>query len=154
MSKASVKEHKSPYQLRREELGLTREEAETAAKEAKIKLEIVEETSKTVEAGYIVKQETESDTEVNAGDTVKVYISIGTGIEQVVVTSVLYKDEATAKQTLEGIGLVVEVEYAEDNESLCRLGKDLQPGQNIYKSPSEEQGQVCLQAHPRRNLYQ
>ena len=27
MSKASVKEHKSPYQLRREELGLTREEA-------------------------------------------------------------------------------------------------------------------------------
>ena len=27
MSKASVKEHKSPYQLRREELRLTREEA-------------------------------------------------------------------------------------------------------------------------------
>ena len=96
--------------------GMTREEAETAAKDAKINLEIIEETSKTVEAGYIIKQETEPDTEVNAGDTVKVYLSIGTGIEQVVVTSVLYKDEATAKQTLEGLGLVVEVEYDKDEE--------------------------------------
>ncbi|MBQ2835349.1 MAG: Stk1 family PASTA domain-containing Ser/Thr kinase [Clostridia bacterium] len=96
--------------------GLTKEEAETTAKEAKIKLEIIEEISKTVEAGYIVKQETEPDTEVNAGDTVKVYLSIGTGIEQVVVSSVLYKEEAVAKKTLEDIGLVVEVEYSEDKE--------------------------------------
>lgn len=94
--------------------GLTREEAETAAKDAKIKLEIVEEISKTVEAGVIIKQETDPDTEVNAGDTVKVYVSIGTGIKQVVVSSVLYKDEATAKQTLEDAGLVVAVEYGED----------------------------------------
>ena len=94
--------------------GLTKEEAEDAADEAKIKLEFVEEISKTVEAGIIIKQETDPDTEVNAGDTVKVYISIGTGIKQVVVTSVLYKDEATAKQTLEGIGLAVNVEYDED----------------------------------------
>lgn len=94
--------------------GLSKEEAETAAKDAKIKLEIVEETSKTVEAGIIIKQEIDPDTEVNAGDTVKVYLSIGTGIKQVVVTSVLYKDEASAKQTLEGIGLVVNVEYGED----------------------------------------
>ena len=94
--------------------GLTKEEAEDAADEAKIKLEFVEEISKTVEAGIIIKQETDPDTEVNAGDTVKVYISIGTGIKQVVVTSVLYKDEATAKQTLEGIGLTVNVEYDED----------------------------------------
>ena len=96
--------------------GLTKEEAETAAKDAKIKLEIIEEISKTVEAGYIVKQETEPETEVNAGDTVKVYLSIGTGIEQVVVSSVLYKDEATAKKLLEDIGLVVEIEYDQDKE--------------------------------------
>ena len=94
--------------------GLTKEEAEEAADDAKIKLEFVEETSKTVEAGIIIKQEIDSDTEVNAGDTVKVYISIGTGIKQVVVTSVLYQDEATAKQNLEGIGLKVTVEYDED----------------------------------------
>ena len=94
--------------------GLTKEEAEEAADEAKIKLEFVEEISKTVESGIIIKQEIDPDTEVNAGDTVKVYISIGTGIKQVVVTSVLYKDEATAKQTLEGIGLTVNLEYDED----------------------------------------
>ena len=96
--------------------GKTKEEAENAAKAAKIELEIIEEISKTVEAGYIIKQEVEPETEVNAGDVVKVYISIGTGIKQVAVSSVLYKEEAVAKQTLEEIGLVVEVEYAVDKE--------------------------------------
>ena len=68
------------------------------AKNAKIKLEFVEETSKTVESGIIIKQEIGEDTEINAGDTVKAYISIGTGIKQVVVSSVYNKDEATAKK--------------------------------------------------------
>ena len=94
--------------------GLTKEEAEDAADGAKIKLEFIEETSKTVEAGIIIKQEIDTDTEVNAGDTVKVYISIGTGIKQVSVMSVLYQDEATAKQSLEDLGLKVTVEYDED----------------------------------------
>ena len=94
--------------------GLTKQEAEDAADEAKIKLEFVEEISKTVEAGIIIKQEVDTDTEVNAGDTVKVYISIGTGIKQVVVSSVLYQEEATAKQNLEDLGLKVTVEYSED----------------------------------------
>ena len=94
--------------------GLTKEEAEDAADDAKIKLEFVEEISKTVEAGIIIKQEVDTDTEVNAGDTVKVYISIGTGIKQVVVSSVLYQEEATAKQNLEDLGLKVTVEYGED----------------------------------------
>ena len=96
--------------------GLTKEEAETAAKQSKIQLEFIEDTSKTIEAGIIINQETEPETEINAGETVKVHISIGTGIEQVAVSSVLYKDEETAKQTLEGLGLVVEVEYGEDKE--------------------------------------
>ena len=78
-------------------VGTTKEEAEKSAKDAKLKLEFVEETSKTIESGYITKQETDEGTEVNAGDTVKVYISIGTGIKQVVVTSVLQKDVETAK---------------------------------------------------------
>jgi len=96
--------------------GKTKEEAEKAAKEAKIELEIIEETSETVEAGYIVKQEIEPDTEVNAGDVVKVYLSTGTGRTLVVVPSVLYKEEAVAKKTLEDAKFVVSVEYAEDKE--------------------------------------
>jgi len=94
--------------------GLTKSEAEDAAKEAKIKLDIVEETSKTVEAGVIIKQEIDEGETVNAGDTVKVYLSKGTGIKQVVVPSVLYKEETVAKQELESAGLIVEVEYNED----------------------------------------
>ena len=95
-------------------IGLTKEDAQNEAKNSKLNLEIVEETSKTVEAGIIISQETEEGTEVNAGDTIKVYVSIGTGIKQVVVTSVYNRDEATAKKTLEDAGLVVEVEYEED----------------------------------------
>lgn len=94
--------------------GMTKEEAETAAKDAKLKLEVVEETSKTVEAGIVIKQDTDVETEVNAGDTVTIYVSVGTGIKQVVVSSVLYKEEAVAKQTLEDAGLAVEIEYSED----------------------------------------
>ena len=95
--------------------GLTKQEAEEAAKEAKIKLEYEEEISKTVEAGVIIKQDTDEGKEVNAGDTVKVYVSIGTGIKQVVVSSVLYKEEAEAKKILEQAGLTVVVEYGEDS---------------------------------------
>lgn len=95
--------------------GLTKQEAEEAAKEAKIKLEFAEETSKTVEAGVIIKQDIEEGKEVNAGDTVKVSISTGTGIKQVVVSSVLYKEEAEAKKILEQAGLTVVVEYGEDS---------------------------------------
>lgn len=94
--------------------GLTKAEAESSADDSKIKLEFIEETSKTVEAGIIIKQEIDEGETINAGETVKVYISVGTGIKQVVVTSVLYKTEEEAKQTLESAGLTVEVEYGED----------------------------------------
>ena len=94
--------------------GLTKDEAEDAAKSAKIKLEFVDEISKTVEAGVIIKQEKDEGETVNAGDTVKVYVSIGTGIKQVAVVSVLNEDEATAKKTLEDLGFKVDVKYSKD----------------------------------------
>ena len=95
--------------------GLTKEEAQDAADKAKIKLDFQEETSKTVEAGVIIKQEKAEGETVNAGDTIKVYISIGTGIKQVKVVSVVGQDEETAKKTLEDLGLVIEkVNYSKD----------------------------------------
>ena len=95
--------------------GLTKEEAEDAADEAKIKLDFQDEISKTVEAGVIIKQEKAEGETVNAGDTIKVYISIGTGIKQVNVVSVVGQDEGTAKKTLQDLGLVVEkVNYSKD----------------------------------------
>ncbi len=95
--------------------GLTKDEAQETANDAKIKLDFQEETSKTVEAGVIIKQEKAEGETVNAGDTIKVYISIGTGIKQVKVVSVVGQDEETAKQTLQDLGLVIEkVNYGKD----------------------------------------
>ena len=101
--------------------GLTREEAEKTAKDSKIILDIKEEISKTIQEGIVIRQENSegkeiaSGEEINAGETITIYVSSGTGIKKVVVTSVLYKDNETAKKTLENAGLTVEIEYGEDN---------------------------------------
>ena len=94
-------------------VGMEQEEAIKALEEAKLKVEIVEETSKKVQEGYVVSQETDPNTEAYAGDTVKIHVSKGTGIKQVTVVSVIGQDEATAKKTLSGLGLKVNVAYEE-----------------------------------------
>ena len=96
-------------------VGMEQEEAVKALEEAKLKAEIVEETSKKVEAGYVISQETEENTEVNAGDTIKIHVSIGTGIKEVTMTSVIGKTESDAKSTIEGLGLKANIEYSEDS---------------------------------------
>lgn len=95
--------------------GKEREEAISLIEEANLKAEIIEETSKTVKEGFVISQETESNTEVFAGDTVKIHVSIGTGIKEVDVVSVIGQSESNAKKTLETLGLKVNVAYEEDN---------------------------------------
>ena len=93
--------------------GKERDEALKMLEDAKLEAEIIEETSKTVEEGYVISQETEPDSEAFAGDTVKIHVSTGTGIRQVTVISVIGQDEATAKSNLESLGLKVNVTYQE-----------------------------------------
>lgn len=95
--------------------GKQREEAVQLIEDAKLKVEVVEETSKTVKEGYVISQETNPDTEVNAGDTVKIHVSTGTGIKQVTMIDVTGKTEADAKKALEDLKFVVNVGYSEDN---------------------------------------
>ena len=95
--------------------GKQREEAVQLIEDAKLKVEVVEETSKTVKEGYVISQETNPDTEVNAGETVKIHVSTGTGIKQVTMIDVTGKTEADAKKALEDLKLVVNVGYSEDN---------------------------------------
>ncbi len=95
--------------------GKQKEEAIELIEEAKLKAEVIEETSKTVKEGYVISQEIEPDAEIFAGDTVKIHISTGTGIKQVTVVSVAGQPEANAKKTLEGLGLKVNVSYEEDS---------------------------------------
>lgn len=86
-------------------VGMEQEEAIKALEEANLKAEVVEETSRRVEEGIVISQETEADSEAYAGDTVKIHVSIGTGIEQVTVVSVVGQDEATAKEYIRELRL-------------------------------------------------
>lgn len=94
--------------------GKEKEEAIQLIETAKLKAEVIEETSKTVKEGYVISQETDPDTEVNAGDTITIHVSTGTGIKQVTMIDVTGKTEADAKKALEDMGLVVNIGYSED----------------------------------------
>lgn len=94
--------------------GDTYEDAEKKLTDAKLKVERVEETSQKIEEGIVIRQDPAENTSLNAGDTVKVYVSIGTGIKQVSVPSLVNKTEEAASKELTDAGLKVEVVYEED----------------------------------------
>ena len=85
------------------------DEAIQALEDAKLKAEVVEETSKKVEEGYVISQETEA----NAGDTVKIHVSTGT--EKSTVPYIVGKKQDEAKKELEDAGLTVTITNAEDS---------------------------------------
>ena len=93
-------------------VGKTKEEAEQAIKAEEFEVEIVEEASSKVEAGYVIKQDPEADEEVNAGETIKIYVS--TGIKQITMEHVIGEKEADAKKTLTDLGFEVDIVYEED----------------------------------------
>ena len=94
-------------------VGMTFDEAERLLRdELKLEVEKVEETSKTVEEDYVIRQEPEEGEELKTGDTVKVYVSIGTGIKEISVPYVIGDTEADAKTKLKD--LEVTVVYEED----------------------------------------
>ena len=95
-------------------IGMTKDEAIKELKNSNLKSEIIEETSQEVQEGYIIKQDVEPNTTINAGETVKIYVSIGTGLKPVIVTSVVTKQQADAESILTALGLKVEIEYDED----------------------------------------
>ncbi len=93
--------------------GMKEEEAIKALEEAKLKAEVIEETSKKIEEGYVISQETEANTEANAGDTVKIHVSTGT--EKVTVPYIVGKKQDEAKKELENAGLTVTITNEEDS---------------------------------------
>lgn len=113
--------------------GKQREEAVELIEDAKLKVEVVEETSKTVKEGYVISQETNPDTEVNAGDTVKIHVSTGT--EKTTVPGVLGKTQEEAKKILQDSGFVVTVINSEDSskENGIVLKQSLDEGKSVDK---------------------
>jgi len=128
-------------------VGMTKEEAIMAIEAAKLKVEVKEETSKKVEQNYVISQETPVDTELNAGETVVITVSIGTGIKEVTVVSVIGQTEENAKSTLEAIGLKVNVTYEEDTSK--ENGTVLK--QNINADKTVEEGTTITITVNRKN---
>ncbi|MFR2533623.1 MAG: Stk1 family PASTA domain-containing Ser/Thr kinase [Clostridia bacterium] len=94
--------------------GYTYEEAEKILTDAKLKVEKIEETSQKVQEGVVIKQEPAENTSANAGDTIKVHVSTGTGIKQVAVPSLVNKTQEAASKELTDNNLKVSVAYEED----------------------------------------
>lgn len=103
--------------------GKEKDEAIKLLEDTKLKAEVIEETSKTVKEGFVISQETEPNTEIFAGDTVKIHVSTGTGIKEVTVVSVIGQSEANAKKTLEGLGLKVNVAYEKSTADNGKVAK-------------------------------
>ena len=95
--------------------GMKKEEAIKTSEELGLKVEIKEETSKKVEEGYVINQDIAENKEINAGDTITITVSTGTGITQVSVPSVTGKTENEARTALESAKLKVTVNYEEDS---------------------------------------
>ncbi len=84
-------------------VGKAKEEVEAKIEESELKVEIVEENSDKMESGKVIKVEPAEKTEVAAGSTVKVYVSIG--VEQKEVPNLIGKTEAEAKEAIVAAGL-------------------------------------------------
>ena len=96
-------------------VGMKEEEAISALEEANLKAEVIEETSKKVEEGYVISQEVEPEETAYAGDTIKIHVSIGTGIKQVTMVSLIGKTEEEAKKAIEELNLKANIGYEEDS---------------------------------------
>ena len=114
-------------------VGMEKDKAVKALEDAKLKVEIVEESSKKVQEGYVISQETSQDTEAFAGDTIKIHVS--TGVEKATVPDVIGKSQADAKKTLEAQGFVVAVTTSEDSskENGIVLKQSLDSGKTVEK---------------------
>ena len=114
-------------------VGMSKDDAIEAIENAKLKAEIVEESSKKVQEGYVISQETDANTEVNAGETVKIHVSTGT--EKATVPGVVGKSQDEAKKMLQDLGFVVTVTTSEDNskDNGVVLKQSLDEGKSVDK---------------------
>lgn len=95
--------------------GLTKEEALEEIAKANLKADVTEETNKKVEKGYVISQDPAINTKLNAGETIKIVVSSGTGIKETTVPGVIGKKEEEAKNAITAANLKVEIVNEEDS---------------------------------------
>ena len=93
-------------------VGKTQAEAEEEIRAEELEVESIQEVSSKVQAGYVIRQEPEGEEELNAGETVKIYVS--TGVKQITMEHVIGQKEADAEKTLTDLGFRVKIVYEED----------------------------------------
>lgn len=114
-------------------IGMEYSKAESALTEAGLEVEKVEETSQKVEAGYVISQEIDANTEEQKGTKIKIHVSTGTGIKKVTVTSVIGKSSEEAKKILTDLKLEVNVVEDEDTSKSdgVVLKQSVDPGTSV-----------------------
>ena len=115
-------------------IGKTEAEAREELENAELKVEIIEEPNKKVEAGYVVNQDIAANSEVGAGSTVK--ITISTGAEIVQVPNLEGKTEEEAKKAITDAGLTLSAVLNEENtkkENGKVIKQSLEAGSTVEK---------------------
>lgn len=114
-------------------IGMKFEEAENELKNSNLQIEKIDKISKTVEKEIVIEQEPAEGTELKSGEKVKVYVSIGNGLKQVVTQYVIGKTEKNAKELLTKDGLEVEIATEEDTtkENGIVLKQSIEAGKTV-----------------------
>ena len=118
-------------------VGESKDDAIKALEDAKLKYEVIEEESKKVEAGFVIKQDKEANETVNAGETVT--ITVSKGIKKVEIPNVIGKAESDAKTELEKLNIKVNIVNDEDRtkdkgvvlKQSVDVGKEVEEGSSI-----------------------
>lgn len=114
---------------------MTLEEAKTAAKEAKLELEIEEDFDVEIEEGKIISQEPPYQQNYKVKEKSKVKIVVSKGQELVKVTKVVGKKKDDAVKELKELGLDADVteDYDDEVEKGYIIEQDVAEGEEILK---------------------
>ncbi len=93
-----------------EVVGLSQSEAEAMIKTLGLTTSVKQKYSDTVAVGKVISVSPDEGTEVTAGATITLTVSLGEENKKVTVPNVVGKEESTAKKALNDIGLQVNVE--------------------------------------------
>ena len=136
-------------------VGKTEEDAIKELEELGLIVDIPDDNrvyNKKVEAGYIIEQSIEKDTEIDAGETITLKVS--KGIEKVIVPDLKGKTEEEAKTLIKEAGLKVKVEIGTDESKAdgLVLYQDLDANSEVEKDayititinslPTEKKGTI------------
>lgn len=114
--------------------GLTKDDAVAKLMALDLKVEVVEEFDKKVEAGYVIDQSVGEGQEIDAGETVTIKVSKGT--EKVIVPDLTGKTEEEAKKIISDKGLKLKKVYVDNDESKAEgvvLYQDLDADSEVEK---------------------